>query len=199
MKEPLHFWFEFASTYSYLSAMRIEHVAGAAGAELIWRPFLLGPIFAKQGWDDSPFIIYPSKGRYMWRDLERLCQDYGLDFKRPSVFPRNGLRAARIACIAADEGWCAELTRAVFRANFAQDRNISDTGVLAEIVSDLGRDSTEVIDASDTPANKERLRAQTKEAKRHGIFGAPSFTVGRELFWGNDRLGLAIAWSLGAR
>ncbi|MDH3728731.1 MAG: DsbA family protein, partial [Myxococcales bacterium] len=112
-------------------------------------------------------------------------------------FPRNGLRAARIACLAAQEGWCGEFTRAVFVANFAEDRDISDAGVLTEILSDLGRDSATVIEASNAPANKEQLRAQTEEAKRHGIFGAPSFTVGNELFWGNDRLGTAIAWSLG--
>ena len=197
MRDPVHFWYEFGSTYSYLSVMRIEAVADAAGAELVWRPFLLGPIFAEQGWNDSPFNIYPNKGRYMWRDLERLCEEHGLGFKRPSVFPRNGLRAARIAYIAGDEGWCGEFTRAVFVANFVQDREISDAGVLAEILSDLGRDAAAVTEASNTPANKERLRAQTKEAKEHGIFGAPSFTVGKELFWGNDRLGTALAWSLG--
>ena len=118
-------------------------------------------------------------------------------FRRPSIFPRNGLRAARIACVAADEGWCGELTRAVFAANFAQDRDISDAGVLAEIVSDLSRDPATVTKASEAPVNKERLRTQTEDAKRHGIFGAPSFTVGNELVWGNDRLGTAIAWSLG--
>jgi len=197
MRDPVHFWYEFGSTYSYLSVMRIEAVADAAGAELVWRPFLLGPIFAEQGWNDSPFNIYPNKGRYMWRDLERLCEEHGLGFKRPSVFPRKGLRAARIACLAAKEDWCAQFTRAVFVANFAEDREISDAGVLAEILSDLGRDAAAVTEASNTPANKERLRAQTKEAKEHGIFGAPSFTVGKELFWGNDRLGTALAWSLG--
>ena len=196
MKDPVHFWYEFGSTYSYLSVMRIEAVADAAGAELLWRPFLLGPIFAEQGWNDSPFNIYPNKGRYMWRDLERLCEEHGLGFKRPSVFPRNSLRAARIAYIAGGEGWCGEFTRAVFVANFAEDREISDAGVLAEILSDLGRDAAAVTEASNTPANKERLRAQTEEAKQRGIFGAPSFTVGKELFWGNDRLGTALAWSL---
>ncbi len=199
MRHPVHFWYEFASTYSYVSVMRIEAVADAAGAELIWRPFLLGPIFAEQGWNDSPFNIYPAKGRYMWRDLERLCEEYALDFKQPSVFPRNGLGAARIACLAAQEGWCGEFSRAVFIANFAEDRDISDQGVLRELLSDLGRDPDTLIEASDAPANKERLRAQTEEAKHHGIFGAPSFTVGNELFWGNDRLGTAIAWSLGLR
>lgn len=131
------------------------------------------------------------------RDLERRCDDYALDFKRPSVFPRNGLRASWIACVASDEGWCAQPTRAVFVANFVEDREISDVGVLTEILTDLGRDAPTVIEAADAPANKARLRAQTEEAKRHGIFGAPSFTVDDELFWGNDRLGTAIAWSLG--
>ena len=199
MGDPVHFWYEFGSTYSYLSVMRIEAVADAAGAELMWRPFLLGPIFAGQGWNDSPFNIYPAKGRYMWRDLQRLCEEYGLDFKRPSVFPRKSLRAARIACVASTEGWCAQFTRAVFVANFAQDREISDAGVLAEIVSDLGRNSATIIEASNAPANKERLHTQTEEAKHRGIFGAPTFTVSDELFWGNDRLGTAIAWSLGLR
>lgn len=199
MADPIHFWYEFASTYSYLSVMRIDKVADAAGAEVVWRPFLLGPIFAEQGWNDSPFNLYPAKGRNMWRDLERLCEEYGLDFKRPSVFPRNGLRAARIAFVAAAEGWCAEFTRAVFTANFARDREISEANVLAEILSDLGRDAAAITEASNAPANKEGLRVQTEEAKGRGIFGAPSFTVDNELFWGNDRLGTAIAWSLGLR
>ena len=199
MSDPIDFWYEFGSTYSYLSVMRIEAVAQAAGADVRWRPFLLGPIFAEQGWDDSPFNIYPTKGRYMWRDLERLCEDYELDFKRPSIFPRNGLMAARVACIASDEGWCADFTRAVFTANFAQDRDIADVDVLADILSDVGRDPAAIMEASRATTNKERLRCQTEEAKRRGIFGAPSFTVGEELFWGNDRLGTAVAWSLGLR
>ncbi len=199
MSDPIDFWYEFGSTYSYLSVMRIEAVAQAAGADVRWRPFLLGPIFAEQGWDDSPFNIYPTKGRYMWRDLERLCEDYELDFKRPSIFPRNGLMAARVACIASDEGWCADFTRAVFTANFAQDRDIADVDVLADILSDVGRDPAAIMEASRATTNKERLRCQTEEAKRRGVFGAPSFTVGEELFWGNDRLGTAVAWSLGLR
>ena len=72
-RAPLQFWFEFASTYSYPAASRVGALAAAAGAALEWRPFLLGPIFRDQGWNDSPFNVYPVKGRYMWRDLERLC------------------------------------------------------------------------------------------------------------------------------
>jgi len=194
---PIHFWYEFGSTYSYLSVMRIEAVAGAAGADLVWRPFLLGPLFAEQGWDDSPFNIYPSKGKYMWRDLERLCADYALPFRRPSGVPRNGPLAARVALGAGDGDWCPEFTRATFTANFAKDRDISDAAVLSEILVDLGRDPAAVLDAASSSDTKRRLREQTEDAKRRGVFGAPSFTVGNELFWGNDRLGTAVAWSMG--
>lgn len=197
--DPIQFWYEFASTYSYLSVMRVDQVAAAGGASVVWRPFLLGPIFAEQGWNDSPFNIYESKGAYMWRDLERLCQDYDLPFKRPSVFPRSGLRAARIALVASEDGWCPDFTRAVFSANFAEDRDIGEPGVLHEILTDLGRPADDILGESSTPRTKELLRAQTEEAKSNGIFGAPSFTVAGEVFWGNDRLGTAIAWSLGLR
>lgn len=90
----LQFWFDFASTYSYLSVARIEDEATLAGVLVRWEPFLLGPICAEQGWDDSPFNVFPAKGRYMWRDLERLCDKYGIAFAKPSRFPRNGLLAA---------------------------------------------------------------------------------------------------------
>src|SRR5689334_16696050 len=90
-------WFEFASTYSYPALMRVENRAAEAGVALAYRPFLLGPIFASQGWNDSPFNIYEAKGRYMWRDLARICAREQLPFQKPSVFPRNGLLAARIA------------------------------------------------------------------------------------------------------
>ncbi|MFN3498505.1 MAG: 2-hydroxychromene-2-carboxylate isomerase, partial [Pannonibacter indicus] len=91
----LDFWFEFASTYSYLTAMRIETVAKDRGIDLVWRPFLLGPIFARQGWDTSPFNLFPAKGRYMWREMERMCEDMGLPLTVPDPFPQNGLMAAR--------------------------------------------------------------------------------------------------------
>jgi 2-hydroxychromene-2-carboxylate isomerase len=84
------FWYEFASTYSYPAAMRVAGLAKARRVALAWRPFLLGPIFAAQGWRDSPFNIYPAKGRYMWRDLDAL----GLPLKRPEPFPQNSLLAA---------------------------------------------------------------------------------------------------------
>jgi len=190
---PLELWYEFASTYSYLSVMRIEKVAAAAKLEVAWRPFLLGPIFRAQGWNDSPFNLYEAKGRYMWRDLERLAAGYGLPFRRPSVFPRNGLSAARIALLAEPEGWCPDWTRAVFSAEFAQDRDIADPAVLSGLLETLGQDPGAVLARAESDANKAALRAQTEQAQALGIFGAPSFVAGGELYWGNDRLGDAVA------
>src|SRR4029450_3626788 len=130
----LELWYEFASTYSYLSVMRIEKVAAAATLRVAWRPFLLGPIFRAQGWNDSPFNIYPVKGRYMWRDMERGCAALGLPFRRPSRFPRGSLLASRIACAGAKEPWGADFVRAVYTANFAEDRDITDEQVIADIL-----------------------------------------------------------------
>ena len=189
----LEFWYEFASTYSYLSVMRIEKVAAAAKLGVTWRPFLLGPIFRAQGWNDSPFNLYEAKGRYMWRDLARLAAGYGLPFQRPSVFPRNGLSAARIALLAEPEGWCPDFSRAVFTAEFAHDRDIADPAVLSGLLETLGQDSRAVLARAESDANKAALRAQTERAQALGIFGAPSFVVGDELYWGNDRLGDAVA------
>ena len=195
MSARLVFWYEFGSTYSYPAAMRIERLATAAGVAVEWRPFLLGPIFGRQGWRDSPFNLYPAKGQYMWRDLERLCTAEHLPLRRPSIFPRNSLLAARVALIAGEEGWCGDFSRAVYHANFAADREIADAAVIGDILQSLGREPAPVLERAGAAGNKERLRAQTEEATARGIFGAPSFTVGDELFWGNDRLEQAIAWA----
>jgi 2-hydroxychromene-2-carboxylate isomerase len=197
MSRPaVEFWFEFASTYSYLSVMRIEKAAAAADVEVRWRPFLLGPVFLALGWNDSPFNIYPPKGRYMWRDLERLAAKEGLPFRRPSRFPRNGLLAARVALVGAQEGWVAAFARAVMTANFAEDREIADETVIADILNALGQPAAGVIARAQEGANKLALRAQTERAAELGLFGAPSFRVGDELFWGNDRLEDALAWAV---
>ena len=189
------FWFEFASTYSYLSVMRIERAAEAAGVDIEWKPFLLGPVFLALGWNDSPFNIYPPKGRYMWRDLERLAEKEGLPFLRPSRFPRNGLLAARVALVGVEEGWVAAFARAVMMANFAEDREIGEEAVIGAILGTLGLPAAGVIARAQADANKLALRCQTERAAELGLFGAPSFRVGEELFWGNDRLEDALAWA----
>jgi len=195
MPGTVEFWFEFASTYSYPAAMRIEPLARGAGVTLVWRPFLLGPIFAGQGWRDSPFNIYPAKGRYMWRDLDRICERLGIPLRRPSQFPRNGLLAARVATAAAAAPWLADFVRGVYHANFADDRDIAQRDVMSAVLTTLGIDAEPWLEQAASEAVKEQLRASTDEAMAVGIFGAPTMCVGDELFWGNDRVEEAIAWA----
>ncbi|MGH7799671.1 MAG: 2-hydroxychromene-2-carboxylate isomerase [Thermodesulfobacteriota bacterium] len=114
--------------------------------------------------------------------------------KNQGSFPRNGLLAARIACIASSEGWCPGFTQKVFKANFAEDQDISDSTIISEILESIGKDSSHEIARAQSPENKELLRKQTEEAINLGIFGAPTFVVGTELFWGNDLLEHAIDW-----
>lgn len=190
------FWYEFASPYSYIAASRIERLAAARGLSVQWRPLLLGPIFRRRPHDPSPFQNSgPVQDRYRRRDVERLCAREGLPLDWPGVYPRNGLRAARVALVAADEGWCPEFSRAVYRANFVEDREISDPAVLAAILAALGRPPDAVLARAESPENKTRLAAQIDEAIEQGIFGAPSFLVDGELFWGNDRLEQALDWA----
>lgn len=188
----LDFFYEFASTYSYVTAMRIAPLANAAGVAVRWRPFLLGPIFKAQGWDTSPFNLYPAKGRYMVRDCERQCAALGLTFRLPEPFPQSTLMAARVALVALAEGWGEDFSRAVYRAEFAEGRNIGEPAAIAAIVEALGHDSAATSARAQSDAIKGKLRTETEEAQRLGIFGAPSFMAGGELFWGNDRLEQAL-------
>ena len=193
MAEKLEFWFEFASTYSYVAAEEIEEMAAAARIEVAWRPFLLGPIFAAQGWRDSPFNLYPAKGAYMWRDIERLCQSKDIAWRRPSAFPRNGLLAARVATALDGTEKLAAFVRAVYRANFSDDLDISDPSVLKDILRSLSLDEEATLNRANDESVKRLLRARTDEAKSRGVFGAPSFFAKEELFWGSDRLEFALS------
>jgi len=191
----IELWFEFASTYSYPAAMRVEQVAAEHGCEVDYKPFLLGPIFRAQGWDNSPFNIYPAKGRYMWRDLARICEELALPLKHPSQFPRNGLLPARVACAAQDQPFLPAFVRNVYAASFAQDQEISDPDVVRQCLEDLVQSPDEWLQRAETPEVKARLRANGERAQELGIFGSPSFVVGNELFWGNDRLESALRWA----
>lgn len=183
----IEFWFDFASTYTYLSAMRIETLADTHGVDVIWRPFLLGPIFRAQGWDTSPFNLYPAKGTYMWLDVARRADALGLNFVQPDPFPQNSLLAARTACHLPDGPQLASFCRHVFDAEFARGQNISDPQVISACLEAAGLQSSAVETASDD-STKSALRARTDIAAQRGLFGAPSFFVANELFWGDDRL-----------
>ena len=174
--------------------MRIEEVARPYGQMVQWRPFVLGAIFRAQGWIDSPFNIYPAKGRYMWRDLERLCTGLGLPFRKPSRFPRNSLPAARIACLL-ETDWIAQFVRNIYTANFAENLDIAEPDVLFKCLDGIVAEPAAVLEAAGGDNAKSRLRSNTESAIRLGIFGAPTFIVGDELFWGNDRLEAALEWS----
>src|SRR5678815_2726193 len=190
---PIDFWFDLASPYSALAALRIVEVA--APIEVRWHPFLLGPIFQAQGWNDAPFNLFPAKGRGMWRDVPRRAARRGLTFRKPSLFPRHSVLANRVALVALDEGWGEDCVRATFRAEFEEDADIADPGVMGRVASALGRDGAAVISRAQSQPIKDALRARTEEAARRGIFGAPTFLVGGELFWGDDRLEDALDWA----
>ena len=194
----IEFWYEFASTYSYPAAMRLERLAAEAGVRVEWRPFLLGPLLHEhQGMTDSPFNVVPVKGQYMWRDMERVCAEEGLPLNHPSQFPRNGLLAARIAIAGLEDGWTGAFSRKVYEANFVADQDISSPDVLGPLVAEAGGSPRAAFEAAESDAVKARLKDHSAQARARGIFGSPSFiTADGELFWGNDRLEQALEWAL---
>lgn len=193
--QTIEFWFDFGSNYSYLSMMRIQRLAHEAGLRVALKPFMLGPIFKTLGWETSPFVLQTMKGNYVWRDMQRQCAKYGLRWQRPSVFPRNALLAARVALQGEDAPWLAGFCERLMLANFADDREIGDEALIAGILDELGAGCAAIIAAARTDACKAALRARTAEAQARGIFGAPMFFIGDEMFWGNDRLEDAIAYA----
>lgn len=194
-RAAVDFWYEFASTYSYPAAMVVEERAKIYEVDLNWRPFLLGPIFKDQGWDDSPFNIYPAKGRYMWRDLERICETRALPFRKPDRFPQNGLLGARVA-LSLEGRDRMMFTRALFTSQFAHGRDIGEEQVVADAIAAAGCDPAATFERALSTPNRKALRDATDEARHRGIFGAPSFIVGgQELFWGHDRMEDAFIWA----
>jgi len=191
-------WFEFASTYSYLTVSRAEDLLQRAGLDYEWKPFLLGPIFRDKGWETSPFVFDEIKGAYMWRDMERRAERYGLPFVRPQKFPVNSLLAARIMTAALGHSWCSGFAREVFAAQFARGEDISDPDVLTHALEKHVSDPRRWVDLAQSDYVKGELRTRTETAKDIGLFGAPSFRVGDELFWGDDRFEDAIAWAVKA-
>lgn len=188
----IEFWFEFASNYSYLSVMRIEDEARRRGVGIAWKPFLLGPILRALGMDNSPFVLQKEKGAYVWQDMIRQCRKYGLDWTKPTTFPRASLLPTRVALLGAEQPWIGAFCRRVMKLNFVADADINRAESLAPILAALDLPAANILDQAQAEPNKTRLREQTDAARARGVFGAPTFFVGTEMFWGNDRLDDAL-------
>jgi 2-hydroxychromene-2-carboxylate isomerase len=192
-------WFEFGSNYSYLSVMRIEQEAASRGVSLAWRPFLLGPIFQSQGWNNSPFVLQEAKGHYVWQDMPRQCRKYGLPWQQPTQFPRRALLPMRVALLGEDQPWMGAYCRSIMLMNFAEDRDIDNAGAVGEALAGLGLPVEQLLQEAQSDSIKQRLRERTEQARARGIFGAPTFFVGDAMYWGNDRMEDALADALGRR
>ena len=193
MSDRLDFFFFYGSTYTYLTVMRIEEVAAREGVEVRWRPFNAREIMIEQ--DNIPFRDKPVKRRYMWRDVERRAARYGIPFDRVPTYPVDpDLLANRVGVVAASEGWCPEYTRATYQAWFLEDKPPGDPEHLSTILTDLGRDPEAVLSRADTPEIRAQYDRETNAARELGIFGSPTFAVGDEIFWGDDRLEDALEW-----
>ena len=193
--QPVDFWIEYGSTYTYLSVARMGKLAEASGVEVRWQPFFVMPIMAELGLTQGPFLPFPSKTAYMWRDIERRASRHGVLYTRPSTYPVNSLLTARIACIASAEGWCQTFTEGVFRRHWTKNVLIGSDENLQRTLVGLAKEPRSLIEKAQTAEIKEALKRQTARAKSLGVFGAPSFTVGEELFWGDDRLEEALEWA----
>jgi len=191
----IEFWFEFGSNYSYLSVMRIEDKARRRGVRIAWKPFLLGPIFRALGFENSPFVLQKEKGAYVWQDMARQCRKYGLRWTQPSTFPRLGVLPLRVALLGAERPWIGAFCRKVMELNWALDQDINQPEPLARILAELGLPAAAILDQAQAEPTKTLLREQTEQARVRGIFGAPTFFVGTEMFWGNDRLDDALLFA----
>ena len=203
------FWYEFASTYSYPAALRVAALAEERGVSLVWRPFLLGPIFMAQGWRDSPFNIYPAKGRYMWRDLERTCAAMGVPLKRPEPFPQPSLLAARVA-LALEGDSRADFSRRVFAAEFGQGLPIGDRATLGALAGGMRRRSGDDVRARrgrgqqgaaqgrvrPRGGDRDHWRAVSRHRGRRSVLGQRPARTRARLGGGRERRRRSLAPSL---
>jgi len=184
----LSFFFDFSSPFAYLASTQVEAVAKRAGATLRFRPFLLGALFKALGGPDVPlFSMPPSKQRHARDDMFRWADFYGVPLVFPTRFPMNTVKALRMI-LQLPEEQRAPLIHAIYRAYWADDRDVNDDAVLTEIAVGVGLDGAALVAGTKQDAVKERLKSATDEAIKLGLFGAPSFMVGDLLFWGQDRL-----------
>jgi 2-hydroxychromene-2-carboxylate isomerase len=187
MAKTLEFFFDYASPYSYLAAAQVEGVAQRTGAELRWRPFLLGAVFKATG-NVSP-ISNASKAAWLLRDVEEWARYLGLPpFRMPENLLIHSLKANRLGLVAAEHGRIAPFSHAAFRAAFVDGKDLADPQVLAELARAAGLPPEQALAKAETQEIKDALRRNTDEALARGAFGAPTFFVGDALYFGNDRL-----------
>jgi 2-hydroxychromene-2-carboxylate isomerase len=195
MAAPIHFYFDFSSPYGFLAAQRIDALAAQYGRTAAWRPVLLGAIFKETG--AAPLTQVPLKGEYSRRDMLRSARFHGIeDFRLPSRFPIPTQAAARIvlALQATDEALATNVAKALYRAYFVDDRDISDPDIAAGVAGKAGADATAMRRTIDDPKIKEALRDAVADAMKAGVCGSPFFIVDGEPFWGLDRFPQLERW-----
>jgi 2-hydroxychromene-2-carboxylate isomerase len=196
--EAIDFWFSTGSTYTYLSVMRLPEVERREGVRFNWRPFDVRRIMLEM--NNRPFVGKPAKEAYMWRDLERRAARYGLPIRVPAAYPLKEFeRANRVAVLGAAEGWCRDYVRASYRRWMQEGLEPGLDPNLSMSLREAGQDPARVLPLVDAADAVRALDAATDAARALGIFGAPTFAVGSEIFWGDDRLEDALQWHRGVR
>ena len=190
----VEFVYDVGSPWTYLAFHKVEELVDEAGAELVWRPILVGGVFNAVNPGVYAARANPTKPRwdYMAKDLADWARLYGLRIVwPPSVFPVNSVAAMRGVLVAFDAGRGVEFSRAAFEAYWGENRDLSQRAVLADVATRAGLDPHEVLARIATPEIKTRLRANTDELVARGGFGSPTIIVdGDDLYFGNDRLAL---------
>jgi 2-hydroxychromene-2-carboxylate isomerase len=190
----IDFWVSIGSTYSALSVLRADKEAVSHGITFRWRPFSVRQIMIEQ--NNIPFRDKPVKAAYMWRDIERRAQMYGLIFRLPAPYPLPGLDLAnRVALVGAQEDWGKAYSIATYRRWFGDGEPAGEEPNLSASIREVGQDPARVLAQANTPETEAAYRTATEEAKLMGVFGSPTFVVNREIFWGDDRMEDAIAWA----
>ncbi len=185
----LEFFFDYGSPYSYLANSQLGGLVQRTGCELVHRPMLLGGVFKATGNRSPAMEPVEAKRRYGAVEMRRFVALYGCPFRPNPHFPIDTLRIMRAAHAALREGVFPAFHRAVFPAFWAEEVNLGDPDELSRVLLEAGLDAVALVEAASDPEVKASLRATTEEAVGRGVFGAPTFFVGDEMFFGADRLG----------